>query len=143
MGWVGLGHKNGPMDNCDPTCDGRTRRLPVIMMCYPLFVPAVWWRNKQVIAPGAARRYAPRRWQFDSGKNRGGSTFRSGRNSPFYSGVTHLPAAFTLGLDGDFVHILQKFVLIFLPPALARKVMRSVVSVRLFVFTVTFEPPGL
>jgi len=107
MGWVGLGHKNGPMDNCDPTCDGRTRRLPVIMMCYPVFVPAVWWRNKQVIAPGAARRYAPRRWKFDSGKNRGGSTFRSGRNSPFYSGVTHLPAAFTLGLDGDFVHILR------------------------------------
>ena len=25
-------------------------------------------------AVGAARRYAPRRWQFDSGKNRGGST---------------------------------------------------------------------
>jgi len=35
---------------------------------------------KQGIAPGAARRYAPpRRWQFDGGKNRGGSTSVRGR----------------------------------------------------------------
>ena len=33
----------------------------------------------QGIAPGAARRYAPRRWQFDGGKNRGGSTSVRGR----------------------------------------------------------------
>jgi len=42
---------------------------------------------KQGIAPGAARRYAPRRWQFDGGKNRGGSTSVRGRvRSPHISG---------------------------------------------------------
>ena len=35
------------------------------------------WVLKQGIAP--ARRYAPRRWQFDGGKNRGGSTSVRGR----------------------------------------------------------------
>jgi len=42
---------------------------------------------EQAIAPGAARRYGPRRWQFDGGKNRGGSTPVRGRvRSPHISG---------------------------------------------------------
>ena len=36
--------------------------------------------------PGASRRYAPRRWHFDGGRNRGGSTSVRGRvRSPYIS----------------------------------------------------------
>jgi len=47
----------------------------------------------QSIASGAARRYAPRRWQFDGGKNRGGSTSVCGRVHSPQSLVAKLQAA--------------------------------------------------
>jgi len=142
MGWVGLGHKNGPMDNCDPTCDGRTRRLPVIMMCYPVFVPAVWWRNKQVIARG--RRDDMPLADGNSTVAKIAADLRSGpAETLLFTLGSLIYRRHLLWVLMGTLSIFSKFVLIFLPPALARKVMRSVVSVRLFVFTVTFEPPDL
>ena len=43
--------------------------------------------NETRYRPGAARRYAPRRWQYDGSKNRGGSTsVRRRVRSPHISG---------------------------------------------------------
>ena len=77
---------SGPHRRCQSTS-----RLCCTRADTPAGIVHDWWKgliyctlivrfmSKRGIAAGAARRYAPRRRQFDSGKNRGGSTFVRGQ----------------------------------------------------------------
>jgi len=65
---------------------------------------------QQGIAPGAARRYAPRRWQFDRWQNRSGSTPVSGRvRSPHISGGqrAHSPGSCAMGQTDGRIALFQ------------------------------------